>query len=1137
MKAAPRPPPPPLTLESMRQAVATQLQEVVQSIADDEDLVRRGLDSLGIMRISNLCKRSGLDIRFDELISSPTLSSWWSMVLSRSPQAVTTPAEDEIDEFAPFDLSLMQQAYWIGGTQIHSLGVVSAQYYVEIDGHGVDVDRLNRALRAVHVLHPMLRAQFLPDGRQRIMPQAHWRGLTIDDLSDCSAEASEQQLHARREAHANRRLGIEHGEVFDAQLTCLPNGRSRLHINISMLVCDARSFQILLSDIARLYSNPDCPPESPRYGFQRFLRDKARQNKDARTRAETYWHERLGGFPGAPQLPLALAPAELEQQTHARRAHRLPPELRQSLARQAHQHGVPLPAVFIVAFAESLGLWSAEPRFLLNLPLFDRDAFSPEVAGLMGDFTNVLLLDVDTSRQVSFLEQARGLHARLADAAAHADYPGTELLRELARTQGSMGIAAPVVFTSALGLGDLFSSDVRRCFGTPVWISSQTPQVWLDHQVLEWDDGILLNIDFAKELFAPGLIDDLFDTYVLQLERLARSATAWLEPAACSLPEPQLAVRAAVNATDQPFVPSVLHRAFFSQAASDPDRPALIGADGTSVSYGALADRALRIGGALAARGVGPGDSVAILLPKGLHQIAAVLGVLAAGATFVPVGIDQPPSRQSRICRSAGVRMILSTTDGMAPFTWPCVDVLGVTASAARLRAPVDTDPEAPAYVIYTSGSSGEPKGVEMTHAAALNTIEDISARFHVGLDDRILAISGLEFDLAIYDIFGLLSVGGGLVLIEDDRKRDAGHVLELCTNWGVTLWNSVPALLEMLLIAAEAHGAMLNLRLALVSGDWIGLDLPKRLKARAHACRFISLGGATEAAIWSIGFEVDQVEPTWRSIPYGRPLANQTFRIVDQRGRDRPDGVPGELWIGGRGLARGYRGDPEKTAEKFVIDGETRWYRTGDLGRYRPDGVIEFLGRTDLQIKIRGYRIELGEIEAALSRHPMVSDAIAFAAGPDRQSLACAAVVRDGDLDGAALQTFVSDLLPPYMTPTQILVLPRMPLTANGKIDREALVRRAGEQNASQSAEPPQTGLQEEIVELWRSLLARDFSADSNFFAIGGDSLMANRLLDLVHRHFAVRVSLRQFLASPTISALASVISREMMQIEEGVL
>jgi amino acid adenylation domain-containing protein len=1129
-----------LTFESMREALATHLGQTAESITEDEDLVELGLDSIGIMRIANLCKRGGAEIGFDEFISSPTLSSWWRIASSRLAQPVATTDEADIDEFAPFELGSMQQAYWIGSTQGHSLGSVSAHYYLELDGRDVDPDRLDGALRAVHALHPMLRAQFLPDGRQRIMSEAHWQRLALDDLSLLPAEECDRRLHAARTSLANRRLVVEQGEVFDVRLTRMPGGRTRLHINISMLVCDARSFQILLDDIARLYAEPAYSLEILRYSFQRFLRDKVRLAGDTKLRAKTYWQERLGSLPSAPQLPMAVAPTELDHQTHAHLARHLTPDVRESLTRQARRHGVSLPTVFLTAFAEVLALWSAEPRFLLNLPFFDRDAFSPEVARLVGDFTNVLLLDTDLSKDLPFVEQARAAHARFVEAAAHADYPGVELLRDLARTQTSPGIAAPVVFTSTIGLGELFSDDVRRCLGTPVWISSQTPQVWLDHQVIEWDGGLLLNVDFVRELFAPGLVSDLFNGYLLQIERLASSDAAWLSPACCSLPDRQQVVRARTNAAHRLLSPGVLHGAFFSHAAREPDRPALFGSDGTVISYGALADRALLIGSALAAQGVAAGDTVAILLPKGFDQIAGVLGVLAAGAAFVPIALDSPPSRQLEMCRSAGVRKILTVADGNTAFDWPRTDAIGVRCpSPARLPSPVGIAADALAYVIYTSGSTGAPKGVEMTHAAALNTIEDINARFEVGPNDRVLGVSALEFDLSIYDIFGLLSAGGAVVLVAEDRKRDPGHLLDQCIGRRATLWNSVPALLEMLLVAAEAGGKELPLRLALVSGDWIGLDLPRRLRSRAETCRFISLGGATEAAIWSIAFEVDHIDPAWHSIPYGLPLANQAFRVVDARGRDRPDGVPGELWIGGQGLARGYRGDPDKTANKFVTQGTARWYRTGDLGRYRPDGVIEFLGRTDLQIKIRGHRIELGEIEAALASHPQIRQAAAFAAGPDRQSLASAIVLTEGQLDVAVLRSFLAERLPGYMVPARIRVLPQMPLTENGKVDRQALLRSAADDQDFSALEPPRPGLESEIAELWRTFLHHHAGAESSFFAIGGDSLISVRLLDLVHRNFGVRVSLRQFFARPTIRALASTISRHAAEVdeEEGVI
>ncbi|MEU6722071.1 AMP-binding protein, partial [Nonomuraea sp. NPDC046802] len=329
-----------------------------------------------------------------------------------------------------------------------------------------------------------------------------------------------------------------------------------------------------------------------------------------------------------------------------------------------------------------------------------------------------------------------------------------------------------------------------------------------------------------------------------------------------------------------------------------------------------------------------------------MDQVVGVLAVLAAGGTYVPVGVDQPVVRRERIFRRAGVRCVLEA----------------LPEGGRRLPGPVRVADDQVAYVIFTSGSTGEPKGVEVSHRAAVNTIEDVCGRFGVGSGDRVLAVSALDFDLSVFDVFGLLGVGGAVVLIEEDQRRDADAWLDLTRRHGVTIWQSVPTLLDMLLTTAEQSGATPDsLRLALLGGDWVGLDLRDRLVALVPGARLIALGGTTETAIHSSYFEVGEVPPHWRSIPYGRPLRNQLFRVVDARGRDCPDWVVGELWIGGAGVAEGYRGDPERTAERFVSLGGTRWYRTGDLGRYWPDGTLEFLGRADFQVKIRGHRIELG--------------------------------------------------------------------------------------------------------------------------------------------------------------------------------
>jgi non-ribosomal peptide synthetase component F len=402
--------------------------------------------------------------------------------------------------------------------------------------------------------------------------------------------------------------------------------------------------------------------------------------------------------------------------------------------------------------------------------------------------------------------------------------------------------------------------------------------------------------------------------------------------------------------------------------------------------------------------------------------------------------------------------------------------------------------------VIFTSGSTGEPKGVELTHRAAANTVEDINERHGIGPDDRVLAVSALDFDLSVYDIFGLLGAGGALVLVNEDERRDAQRWRDLAARHGVTVWNSVPMLLDML-VAASGGQVPPSLRLALVSGDWVPLDLSARLsEATRGGGRLIAMGGATEAAIWSNAYDATGGAPEgWPSVPYGTPLRGQRFRVVGPLGEDCPDWVPGELWIGGAGVATGYRGDPERTADRFVTAGGERWYRTGDLGRYHPDGLLEFLGRRDHQLKIRGHRTELGEVDAALLAQPEISRAVTVATGPRGQQRLTAFVVPEASLDLADVERRLADHLPAHAVPSALVPLTDgLPLTANGKVDRAALTQRATDPGVpSGGAKEPKGPVEELVATVWRDLLrAEQVGRDDDFFALGGDSLLATRVV-----------------------------------------
>jgi amino acid adenylation domain-containing protein len=443
--------------------------------------------------------------------------------------------------------------------------------------------------------------------------------------------------------------------------------------------------------------------------------------------------------------------------------------------------------------------------------------------------------------------------------------------------------------------------------------------------------------------------------------------------------------------------------------------------------------------------------------------------------------------------------------------------------------------PEDLAYVIYTSGSTGTPKGVAIDHQAAANTIIDINSRFEVGTTDRVFAISSLNFDLSVFDIFGTLAAGGTIVIPDDAKLRDPAHWLDLAERHGVTIWNSVPALMQMFAEEVDSqHKSIESLRTALLSGDWIPVPLPGLIRAVAPKATITSLGGATEAAIWSIAYPIDTVDPGGASIPYGRPLKNQHLYVLDAGLHDCPDWVTGELYIGGKGLAREYWGDAAKTREKFIIHPRTgeRLYRTGDLGRMLPDGNIEFQGRSDSQVKIHGYRIELGEVESALNNCPCVRRAVVGVADCSGNKRLIAYVVLDEnnpETETLSLRRTLADRLPEYMLPSEFVVVDRVPLTANGKLDWCALnAMRVSSSCTDQPKERAKTPNEEKLALMWAEVLGLDVrrvDANASFFHMGGDSLSLLRLLRMIKQEFDVHLDARDLFVNPTIESWAKLI------------
>ena len=479
-------------------------------------------------------------------------------------------------------------------------------------------------------------------------------------------------------------------------------------------------------------------------------------------------------------------------------------------------------------------------------------------------------------------------------------------------------------------------------------------------------------------------------------------------------------MREKVNNTYYDIQETLIHKPFFKNAAENPKRVAvnLRSEKGgvRSVTYGELADKAYRYNGVLKAQGTLQGDIVAVALDKSDEYISAVMGVLAAGCAFLPMSDSVPPFRRKYICEKANVKYVITSQSDKEFFE--SINVKPILPDEVSCCEPLtelaDIPTTSDAYIIFTSGTTGEPKGVESQHNAVYNTVADINERIGISENDSVFAVSEIDFDLSVYDIFGVLSVGGCVVISDKGMKKEPSAWKRLMRECGTTIWNSVPRLLEMLLTADGDNTVVKNLRVILVSGDWVYPELVNKIREKNQTVRFLALGGATEASIWSNFFEVSgKADDSWKSVPYGVPLHNQKFRIVDGSGKDCDDYEEGEIQIGGKGLARGYINMPELTSERFVTDEKgARWYKTGDKGKYWSDGNIEFLGRLDNQVKFGGYRVELDEITRVITKNDNIGTAytvmiennskqyIASAAVPEGTEQRCIPV-RIGKLDG----------------------------------------------------------------------------------------------------------------------------------------
>ena len=768
-----------------------------------------------------------------------------------------------------FALTSIQRGYLLGRDPNLPLGGAACQFYYQIECDALDIPRYKAAWRKLFQRHEMLRVEILPDATQRIRAMPEHLDMPVHDLRGMAATDESHFLEVLEKRLARDLPDAEKWPLFDLEFTQHAQDQVNIHLRFDLLNTDQQSILILLNEAALIYAGQEHALADLRLDFKTYQSI----DKGCDQAALNYWTTRAATLPNGPDLPLRCAIEDIQQVSYARLQDQISADDWQKFQQIARNADVTPSCMLLECFGRTLSRWSAHPHFCINMTLFDRAAVHPDVDLIVGDFTNNMLVEMNfTNPRHSRSLDLQVLQADFWQGLEHSRVSGVDVMGLMAKARGHLDRPLmPIVFTSTISEKDaeILEKAKEHLVGTPVVALSQTAQVLLDNQVSVRDGVLEINWDVADNVIAADVAELLLADYLAQIEALIADPNLLDRPAVSRDPKeadvlPPPDTKGCIGLAD-----------IWKRIATSANKSPAIITGSEQLTHAQLAQHVAGIAAGLIEQGIKPGDHIPVLIEKSPLQIACVLAVSLVGAVFVPIDVTQPDARRDKILSDLQPVLILHATDD-TKLGFPVWDVRDVKLlgpnTLPKFHTPCPTDT---AYIIYTSGSTGQPKGVVVSHQAALNTIFDVNQRFAITAEDKVLALSEMHFDLAIYDVFGVLGCGGAVVLPTQTEMRDPAQWTSLCDRNDVTVWNTVPGLFYLYLdyIEARDHKPRHVLNTIMLSGDWIALDLPDRAHEFWPKSQFFALGGATEAAIWSIFHHVDQVDPSWTSIPYGTAL------------------------------------------------------------------------------------------------------------------------------------------------------------------------------------------------------------------------------------------------------------------------
>ena len=1049
------------------------------------------------------------------------------------------PADLVEDGTLAFPAAISQQVFWY--LELLQAGVTAFNVPLRFRLTGpLDVGVLERTMNTIVARHEALRTHFEEDGGEllQIVSPALALKLGVIDLSGQPPERVELEADRLAGIEARRPFQLATGPLIRIELLRLGAEIHHLHVTVHHAIFDGLSMTVLAGEMARIYQSyalgHRCPldPLPIQYGDfsvwqQDFLESPAMADQLA------YWKQALAGMT---ELDLSTdfpRPAVKSWQGDITSV-LLPTGLTDRLQAIAARHGSTLFHLQLAAFQILLGRYTGSTDIAVGTPVTGRTR--EELEPLIGVFINSLILRSDLSGNPTFGEFLLQVRDTTLNALDNQDLPFECLVREL-RPERDAG-RNPFF---QVNFNHYRSIAPAGTFGgvSLAAMPSLSPGTIFDLHffLVEREEGWRASCDFSTDLFSRASADRMLGHFQHLLEDIAAHPEQPIDALEILTPSEKLALTSWSGAVAAYPREATIGGLFLETALRHPQRVALTCGSRT-LTYFQLHSESTQLARQLLEQGLAPGELVAISARPSPEMVVGFLAILLAGGCCVPIDPTDPQERFALLLEESGAKLGLATVgcEVCYPLDWAGkivpIHTTGKAGGPVTLRD-ISVTAEHPAQLLVTSGSTGRPKGVLLTHRGVIRLVRN-PAFLEIGPDDVFLQAAPVSFDASLFEIWGPLLNGGRLVLMPDGPGLDA--IASSVRDHGITVLWLTSGLFQLLM--DEHPAALKGLRTLLIGGDVLSIPHVRKALDSLPGTRLINGYGPTENSIFTTCHPITPADLDKPSIPIGKPVPNTTVHLLDAALRPVPVGIPGELFTGGDGLALGYHGAPELTAEKFILHPEHgRLYRTGDRCRYAADGVIEFLGRTDHQVKVRGFRIELGEIESLLASHPQIRQAKAAVRGASAESRRILAWVVTAD--GAAvtesgLTDFLATRLPAFMRPDAIAVIDAFPLTANGKIQLATLpdpTQRTVPRTAKIPA-PPQGKIEVRLAAIWSGLLGiSGIDRDDDFFDLGGHSLMALRMFSRINREFQCSLSLATLLGHPTVSALATVLAPALLQ------